>query len=45
MTWTSLVSSTFFDGVKADMTTAGTGILSLSLIILGIAMLVRTLSR
>lgn len=45
MTWTPLISSTFFDGVRTDMLTAAAGILGLALIIFGIAMLVRTVGR
>ncbi|MDD2468485.1 MAG: hypothetical protein PHI97_31275 [Desulfobulbus sp.] len=45
MTWTSLISSTFFDGVQADMLTAVSGILGLSLIIFGLVMLMRTTGR
>jgi len=45
MEWTSLISSTFFDGVRTDMLTAVSGILSLALIILGLVMLMRTVGR
>ena len=45
MTWTPLLSSTFFDGVKADMLVAVGGILSLSLIVFGLAMLMRVTGR
>ena len=45
MTWTSMISSTFFDGVQADMLTASAGILGLSLIIFGLVMLMRVIGR
>ena len=45
MTWTSLIPSGFFDGVRADMVLAAGGILGLGLIIFGIAMLMRTVGR
>ena len=45
MTWTPLISSTFSDGVRADMILAAGGILGLALIIFGIAMLMRVTGR
>ena len=45
MTWTPLLSSTFFDGVKADMMTAVSGILGLTLIIFGLVMLMRVIGK
>ena len=45
MEWTPLISSTFFDGVKADMMTAVGGILGLALVIFGLFMLMRTIGR
>ena len=45
MTWTPLLNSSFFDGVRADMVLAAAGILGLGLIIFGIAMLMRTVGR
>ncbi len=39
MTWTPIISSTFFDGVRADMLVSVGGILGLALIIFGLAML------
>lgn len=45
MEWTPLVSSTMFDGVRADVILAAGGILGLSLIIFGIAMIWRTMGR
>ena len=45
MTWTPMISSTFFDGVQADMLAAAAGILGLALIIFGLAMLMRVIGR
>lgn len=45
MEWTPLISSTFFDGVRADMIVAVGGILGLALIIFGLVMLMRTVGR
>ena len=45
MTWTSMISSTFVDGVQADMLAAAAGILGLALIIFGLAMLMRVIGR
>jgi len=45
MQWTPLISSAFFDGVRTDMVTAVAGILGLGLIIFGLVMLMRTISR
>ncbi len=45
MTWTPMISSTFFDGVQTDMLTAAAGILGLALIIFGLAMLMRVIGR
>ena len=39
MEWTPMISSTFFDGVQADMLVAVAGILGLALIIFGLVML------
>ncbi len=43
MTWTPMIPSTFFDGVRTDMLVAAGGILGLGLIIFGIAMLMRVI--
>lgn len=43
MTWTPMISSTFFDGVQTDMLAAAGGILGLALIIFGLAMLMRVI--
>jgi hypothetical protein len=45
MTWTSMISSTFFDGVQGDMLTAVAGILGLALIIFGLVMLMKVIGR
>ena len=39
--WTPMLSATFFDGVRADLIVAVGGILSLVLIILGLAILTK----
>ncbi|WP_319548092.1 hypothetical protein [Desulfogranum marinum] len=39
--WTPMISSAFFDGVRADLLVAVSGILSLVLIILGLAILTK----
>ncbi|MBU0730201.1 MAG: hypothetical protein KKA70_10695 [Proteobacteria bacterium] len=41
MTWTPLIDATWFDGIKADVLTSTTGILTVSLIILGAAIIMR----
>lgn len=43
--WTPLISTSLFDGLQADALTAAAGIVSVLLIILGIGLLVRVLSR
>ena len=45
MEWTPLVSSTLFDGVRADMIVTAGGILGLALIVFGLVMIVRTMGR
>ena len=40
-----MISSTFFDGVQADMLVAVGGILGLALIIFGLVMLMRVIGR
>ena len=40
-TWTSLVSSTMFDGIKADMLTVVAGVTSMMLIVAGAFMIWR----
>lgn len=43
--WAPLISSTFFDGVRADVLLAVAGILGLALIIFGLSMIMRTTGR
>ena len=45
MTWTPMISSTFFDGVQSDMLVAAGGILGLALVIFGLAMLMGSIGR
>lgn len=40
-TYTSLISSTMFDGVRTDVNTAATGIITVLLIIVGLGLLVK----
>lgn len=40
-TYTPLISSTMFDGVRTDVNTAATGIITILIIILGLALLVK----
>ena len=44
-TWTPLLDATSFAGIHADLLTAVAGIIGLVLIILGLGLLVRALSR
>ena len=44
-TWTPLVASTDFDGIKADVITLSGGILAVLLVILGIGLIVKVLAR
>lgn len=43
MTWTPLIDSSWFDGIKADLLTGSTGILTCCLIVLGAGILIRSL--
>ena len=43
--WTPLITTTFFDGIKADMIVAVGGILGLALLVFGLAMLMRVTGR
>lgn len=45
MEWTPLVSSTMFDGIRTDMLTASGGLMTLSLIVLGVGILLRVFMR
>lgn len=41
-TWTPLIISSAFDGIKADVLTTITGVLTVSLIVLGAGIIIRT---
>lgn len=43
MEWTPLVTSGMFTGIRADLVLAAAGILGLSLVIFGIAVLMRVM--
>lgn len=43
--WQSLISVEDFDGIRNDVLTASSGIITVLLIIVGIGLLVRTLGR
>lgn len=43
--WTPLVALTDFDGIKTDVLTTSSGIVSILLIIVGIGLLVKVLGR
>lgn len=43
--YTPLISSTDFDPVRTDVTTAAVGIISILLVVIGLGVLVRVLSR
>jgi len=43
--WTPMINATFFDGVRADLLVAVGGILSLVLIVLGLAILMKALGN
>ena len=45
MTWTSLVSSDLFTGIKADLVTVAGGVIGLTVIILGLVVIVRAIGR
>ncbi len=45
VTWTSLINSTDFDGVRADVLTTAGGVISVVLVVLGLGILIRVLSR
>lgn len=44
-TWEPLIDSTDFDGIRADMLTVAGGIVSVTLIIVGLAYLARSMTR
>lgn len=43
--WTPLISSSSFTGIQTDVQTAASGILAIALVILGVGLLIRVLSR
>lgn len=43
--WTPLIQSSDFTGIMTDMGATATGIISMSLIVLGLGLLVRALMR
>jgi hypothetical protein len=43
--WTPLITSDMFSGITADVSTCAAGIVAVLIIILGIGILVRVLSR
>lgn len=43
--WTPMITADMFTGIQADVLTCATGILSVVLIVLGIGVLIRVLSR
>ena len=43
--WTPLIASTDFAGIKADMLTAVAGLMAVVLIVLGIGVLIKVISR
>lgn len=45
MDWTPLIAATDFNGIRADVLTTATGIISIVLIVVGLGILVRVLSR
>ena len=42
LAWTPLILSTDFDGIKSDLLTASTGLLTVCLIVLGAGIIIRT---
>ncbi len=44
-TWTPLITSTMFDGIRVDVTTAVTGVLSIALIVFGAMVIFRAINR
>lgn len=44
-TWTPLITADAFTGVTTDLTTTASGILTIAMIVLGVGILVRALSR
>lgn len=44
-TWTPILASSDFDGIKADVLTAATGLLTIALIIVGLGVVYRLFTR
>jgi hypothetical protein len=42
--WTPLITASNFTGVQTDVLTAGTGVLSIAVIILGLVFIIRTMT-
>lgn len=45
MEWSPLITHDMFNGIQTDLGTVATGILTVVLVVMGIGILVRTLSR
>lgn len=45
LTWTPLINSADFDGIKSDVLTTSGGILAVLLVIIGVGLLVRVLGK
>lgn len=45
MTYTPLITAAFFDGPRADMLVTAGGYMSLAIIIIGVGLIVRVMSR
>lgn len=43
--WTPLVSAADFTGISTDVTTIGTGIITVSIIVLGVWLVIRAMSH
>ncbi len=43
--YTPLITSTSFDGIRTDVTTAAAGIVSICLIVIGLGVLIRVFTR
>ena len=45
MSWTSLISSDFFDGIHADVLLVAGGIIGIALVICGVGLLIGAMNR
>jgi len=43
MTWTPMIDASWFDGIKADVLSASSGILTICLIILGAGLIIKVI--